>query len=89
MQPGLAPIAASRVLADIGRFCATAGWPNVTCFVVFASTGECSPGCRWIGDDGPVAARQRAWLGYGVRGDGPLIDPAAPVVTEGASRTFQ
>lgn len=74
VQPGLAPLAASRVLADIGQFCAAAGWPNVTCFVVSATTGECSPGCRQIGEEGPVVARERAWLAYGVRRDGPLVD---------------
>ena len=80
LQPGLAPIAASRVLADIGQFCAEAGWPNVTCFVVSAATGECSPGCRNIGEAGPVAARERAWLSYGVRKDGPVVEPV-PVAT--------
>src|SRR3954466_1364466 len=73
LQPGLAALAASRVLADIGEFCAVAGWPNVTCFVVSATTGECSPGCRQIGADGPVVARERALLAYGVRRDGPLV----------------
>jgi hypothetical protein len=77
VQPGLAPIAASRVLADIGEFCAAAGWPNVTCFVVSATTGECSPGCRAIGPEGPVVARERALLGYGVRKTGPLVDDRA------------
>ena len=80
LQPGLAPIAASRVLADIGQFCTTAGWPNVTCFVVSAATGECSPGCRQIGPEGPVIAREQAWLSYGVRQDGPLVD-AVPAST--------
>src|SRR5687767_2909308 len=75
LQPGLAPIAASRVLADIGRVCTAVGWPNVTCFVVSATTGECSPGCRNIGEEGPVLARERAQLSYGVREDGPLVDP--------------
>ena len=74
LQPGLAPLAASRVLADIGQFCADAGWPNVTCFVVSATTGECSPGCRQIGEEGPAVARERARLAYGVRRDGPLVD---------------
>lgn len=74
LQPGLAPIAASRVLADIGQFCAAAGWPNVTCLVVSATTGECSPGCRQIDAEGPGVARERAWLSYGVRGDGPVVD---------------
>ena len=78
LQPGLAPIAASRVLADIGRFCTAAGWPNVTCFVVSAATGECSPGCRNVGDEGPVVARERAHLSYGVRADGPVVDPLTP-----------
>jgi hypothetical protein len=73
VQPGLAPLAASRVLADIGQFCAAAGWPNVTCFVVSATTGECSPGCRQIGEEGPAVARERAWQAYGVRRDGPLV----------------
>ncbi|CCG04334.1 hypothetical protein [Blastococcus saxobsidens] len=76
LQPGLAPLAAGRVLADIGEFCTDAGWPNVTCFVVSAATGECSPGCRQIGDEGPVVARERARLAYGVHGGGPLVDPA-------------
>ena len=74
LQPGLAPIAASTVLADIGQFCAEADWPDVTCFVVSATTGECSPGCRQIGEKGPAVARERAWLAYGVRRDGPLVD---------------
>lgn len=74
LQPGLAPLAGSRVLADIGQFCAAAGWPNVTCFVVSAATGECSPGCRQIDDAGPVVARRRARLRYGVEGSGPLVD---------------
>ncbi|TFV62311.1 UNVERIFIED_ORG: hypothetical protein E4P37_17550 [Bacillus sp. AZ43] len=74
VQSGLAPIAASRVLADIGQFCQDAGWPNVTCFVVSAATGECSPGCRHIGEEGPVAARQRAWLAYGQHRTGPSVD---------------
>jgi hypothetical protein len=75
LQPGLAPIAASRVLADIGQVCAEVGWPNVTCFVISATTGECSPGCRQIGAEGPVVARERARRSYWVRGDGPLVDP--------------
>ena len=79
LQTGLAPLAASRVLADIGQFCTIAGWPNVTCFVVSATTGECSPGCRQIGEEGPSAARERAWLAYGVRRDGPLVDPGNSV----------
>ena len=77
LQPGLAPLAASRVLAGIGEFCAVAGWPNVTCFVVSATTGECSPECRQIGEEGPVVARERASLAYGVRRDGPLVGRAA------------
>ena len=68
-------IAASRVLADIGRVCTAVGWPNVTCFVVSATTGECSPGCRQLGEEGPVVAREQARLSYGVREDGPLVDP--------------
>ena len=60
LQPGLAPLASSRVLDDIGTFCAAAGWPNVTCFVVSARTGEPSPGCRHIGPDGAAVARERA-----------------------------
>ena len=74
LQPGLAPIAASRVLADIGHVCTAVGWPNVTCFVVSVRTGECSPGCRQIGAEGPVVARERARQSYGLR-DGPLVDP--------------
>ncbi|SOC50267.1 hypothetical protein SAMN05660748_3009 [Blastococcus aggregatus] len=68
LQPGLAPLASARVLDDIGAFCAAAGWPNVTCFVVSARTGEPSPGCRHIGAEEAAAARERAWEGY--RGDG-------------------
>lgn len=74
LQPGLAPLAASRVLADIGEFCTAARWPNVTCFVVSATTGECSPGCRSIGVEGPAVARERAALSYVVRKDGPRVD---------------
>ena len=74
LQPGLAPLAASRVLADIGEFCTAARWPNVMCFVVSATTGECSPGCRSIGVEGPAVARERAALSYGVRKDGPRVD---------------
>lgn len=74
LQPGLAPLAAGRVLADIGRFCADAGWPNVTCFVVSAATGECAPGCRQIGEEGPTAAREQAWLSYGLHGSGRSVD---------------
>ena len=55
--------------------CTSAGWPIVTCLVVSATTGECSPGCRRIGADEPVVARERAWLSYGVRDGGPLVDP--------------
>lgn len=77
-RSGVAPIAASRVLADIGQYCVAAGWPDVTCFVVSATTGECSPGCRRVGEEGPVVARERAWLSYAVRRDGPVVDPAAP-----------
>ncbi|MGY1836190.1 hypothetical protein ACI79P_13860 [Blastococcus sp. SYSU DS0510] len=77
VQPGLAPLAAARVLSDIGEFCNAAGWPNVTCFVVSARTGECSPGCRQIGEEGPVVARERAWVSYGIRRDGPLVDSVA------------
>ena len=76
LQPGLAPIAASRVLADIGQVCTAVGWPNVTCFVVSARRGECSPGCRQIGEDGPVLARERARLNYGALEDGPVVDSA-------------
>jgi hypothetical protein len=60
LQPGLAPLASSRVLDDIGTFCAAAGWPNVTCFVVSARTGEPSPGCRHIGPEGAAVARELA-----------------------------
>ncbi|TKJ28346.1 hypothetical protein [Blastococcus sp. CCUG 61487] len=67
LQPGLAPLASSRVLDDIGTFCEVAGWPNVTCFVVSATTGEASPGCRHIGPEGPAAARERARAQYGQR----------------------
>ena len=67
LQPGLAPLASSRVLDDIGAFCAAAGQPNVTCFVVSATTGEVAPGCRHIGPEGAAAARERARAHYGQR----------------------
>jgi hypothetical protein len=82
LQPGLAPIAASRVLADNGQSCTAVGWPNVTCFVVSARTGECSIGCRSIGVEGPVVARARAWLSYGVRKEGPLVDAVSEQVLD-------
>lgn len=72
VQSGLAPLAASRVLDDIGTFCAAAGWPNVTCFVVSARTGEPSPGCRHIGPEGAAVARERARRRYARSGNGPL-----------------
>ena len=80
LQPGLAALASSRVLDDIGTFCAAAGWPNVTCFVVSARTGEPSPGCRHIGPEGAAGARERARRSYAQRGDGPLVDAVPTLV---------
>lgn len=74
LQRGLAPLATASVLADIGHFCNAAGWPNVTCFVVSATTGECSDGFRQISSEDPAVARDRAWFSYAVYKNAPLVD---------------
>jgi hypothetical protein len=74
LQHGLAPLATAAVLEDIGQFCNSAGWPNVTCFVVSASTGECSEGFTKVSSEDPGAARDAAWLAYAVYKSGPRID---------------
>jgi hypothetical protein len=74
LQKGLAPLATASVLADIGQFCNAVDWPNVTCFVVSASTGECSDGFRQISSEDPARARDRAWFSYAVYKTGPLVD---------------
>jgi hypothetical protein len=74
LQKGLAPLATASVLGDIGRFCNDVGWPNLTCFVVSASTGECSEGFRQISSEDPAVARDRAWFAYAVYKAGPLVD---------------
>ena len=74
VQKGLAPLATASLLEDIGQFCNIAGWPNVTCFVVSATTGECSPGFRKISSEDPAVARDRAWFAYAVYKNGPLVD---------------
>jgi hypothetical protein len=79
VQPGLAPIAASRVLADIGQFC-DARWPAEHHLL------------RRLRQDGGVlgrlsvdrhgrtrVAREPSWLNYGVRQEGPLVDAVPPV----------
>ena len=66
VQPGYAPIGTGAILGDIGYFCNTAGWPNVTCFVISATTGECSEGFTLVSDEDPAVARDGAWLAYAV-----------------------
>ncbi|WP_204910360.1 hypothetical protein [Microlunatus spumicola] len=74
LQPGLAPVATARTLEDIGQFCNQAAWPNVTCFVVSAATGECSAGFSKISSDDPGVARDAAWLSYAAYKNAPLVD---------------
>lgn len=74
IQPGLAPLATAAVLEDIGVFCNAAGWPNVTCFVVSATTGECSSGFSKISSEDPARARDAAWFSYAVYKTGPQVD---------------
>ena len=74
LQKGLAPLATAAVLGDIGHFCNAVGWPNVTCFVVSATTGECSEGFSQVSDEDPRVARDRAWFTYAVYKTGPLVD---------------
>jgi hypothetical protein len=74
LQRGLAPLATASVLGDIGQFCNAMDWPNVTCFVVSATTGECSDGFRQVSSEDPAVARDRAWFSYAVYKTGPLAD---------------
>ena len=74
LQPGLAPLATASILEDIGQFCNTAGWPNVTCFVVSATTGECSAGFVKISAEDPAVARDTAWLAYAAYKNAPMVD---------------
>jgi hypothetical protein len=73
LQKGLAPLAAGSVLGDIGVFCNTVNWPNLTCFVVSGSTGECSDGFTKISTEDPAVARDQAWFAYAVYKTGPLV----------------
>ena len=74
IQPGLAPLATAAVLEDIGVFCNAAKWPNVTCFVVSATTGECSAGFSKVSSDDPAAARDAAWFAHAVYKTAPTVD---------------
>ncbi|GIH20681.1 hypothetical protein Raf01_88530 [Rugosimonospora africana] len=77
LQPGLAPLATGAILEDIGVFCNQAGWPNVTCFVVSATTGECSDGFTKVSNESPAAARDAAWFAYAVYKNAPHVDDDA------------
>ncbi|GAA5190737.1 hypothetical protein GCM10023322_46600 [Rugosimonospora acidiphila] len=59
LQPGLAPLATGAILEDIGVFCNRAGWPNVTCFVISATSGECSEGFTKVSSPGLHGERCR------------------------------
>ena len=74
LQPGLAPPATGAILEDIGVFCNRVGWPNVTCFVVSATTGECSDGFTKISSESPTVARDAAWFRYAVYKNAPRVD---------------
>ncbi|MFL6136696.1 MAG: hypothetical protein ACJ74O_02725 [Frankiaceae bacterium] len=74
LQPGLAPLATGAILEDIGVFCNKAGWPNVTCFVVSATSGECSEGFTKISREDPESARDAAWFAYAVYRNAPRVD---------------
>ena len=74
LQPGLAPLATGAILEDIGVFCNKAGWPNVTCFVVSATTGECSKGFTKVSSESPMVARDDAWFAYAVYKHAPRVD---------------
>ena len=74
VQPGLALLASGAILEDIGQFCKASGWINVTCFVVSASTGECSDGFTKLSDQDPKKARDAAWFAYAVYKNGTLVD---------------
>jgi hypothetical protein len=78
VQHRLAPLATAAILEDVGRFCNSAGWPNVTCFVVSAATGECSEGFTKVSDESPAFARDAAWFTYAVYKNGPLVEADAP-----------
>ena len=85
LQPGLAPIATAHTLEDIGQFCNAAGWPNVTCFVVSAATGECSDGFTKISTEDPEVARDAAWLAYAAYRNAPRVDDAGLAPFQSAS----
>ena len=74
VQPKLAPLASAAILEDIGVFCNRADWPNVTCFVVSATTGDCSDGSTKISGENPEKARDSAWFRYKVYKNAPLAD---------------
>lgn len=40
------PLATAAVLGDIGNFCNAVEWPNVTCFVISATTGSARTALR-------------------------------------------
>jgi hypothetical protein len=63
-----------RDFEDIGVFCNRTGWTNVTCFVVSATTGECSDGFTKISSEDPGHARDAAWFAYAVYKTGILVD---------------
>jgi hypothetical protein len=74
VQHRLAPLATAAILEDIGVFCNRTGWTNVTCFVVSATTGECSDGFTKISSEDPGHARDAAWFAYAVYKTGILVD---------------
>jgi hypothetical protein len=74
VQPGMASLATAKILEDIGTFCNTAGWTNLTCFVVSASTGEPSVGFTRQSDQNPAKARDDAWLIYAAYKTGVRVD---------------
>jgi hypothetical protein len=74
VQGRLAPLATAAILEDIGQFCNVAAWPNVTCFVVSTTTGECSDGFTKVSNESPAFARDAAWFAYAVYKTGPLVD---------------
>jgi hypothetical protein len=76
LLPGLAPIETAGVLEDIGVYCNKTGWPNVTCFVVSATSGECSDGFTKISTESPAFARDAAWFAYAVYKNAPRVGDA-------------
>jgi hypothetical protein len=74
VQPGLASLATGAILTDIGEFCNASGWPNLTCFVVSATTGEVADGFTKLSDQDPKKARDAAWFAYAVYKNGVLVD---------------